>query len=79
MLDVLVAEVVLERSGIASRVRLVEAAGVSEHMRVNLDFEPGGLRSSVDELLEVADRHRRAAFGHEQERRSPLVLAVQAT
>jgi len=28
--------------------------------------------------LEVADRHRRAALGHEQERRSALSLAVQA-
>src|SRR5215467_10843199 len=68
VLDVLVPEVGLQRSRIPSGISLVEAASVSEHVRVNLDFELGGLASPVDELLEVGHRHRRAALGHEQER-----------
>jgi len=53
VLDVLVPEVRLQRSGISAGIRLVEAASVSEHVRVHLDFELGGLASPVDELLEV--------------------------
>ena len=50
---------------------------MSEHVRVNLDFELGGLASPVDELLEVADRHRRAALGHEHEGRLAFGLTMQ--
>jgi hypothetical protein len=46
---------------------------------MSLDLEPGGLRGSVNQLLEVADRHRRSALGHEQERRSAFGFTVQAT
>src|SRR5262245_14222643 len=74
VLDVLVTQIVLQRSGIPSRVRLVVATGVPEHVRVSLDFEPGGLASSVNELLEVGHGHWRAALGHEQERRSAFGL-----
>ena len=77
MLDVLVAQIVLQRSRIPSRVRLVESTGVPEHVRVRFDFEPAGLASSVNELLKVAHGHRRATLGHKQERR--LALTVQAT
>jgi len=72
-----VPEVRLQRSGISASICLVEAASVSEHVRVNLDFELGGLASSIDELLEVGHRHRRAALGHKQERRSAFGLTVQ--
>ena len=76
MLDVLVTEVSLQRSGIPSRVRLVEPAGMPQHVRVNLDFEPSIFAGSATQLLKVGHRHRRAAFGHEQERRSAFGLTV---
>jgi len=51
MLDVLVTEVSLQRSGIPSRVRLVEPAGMPQHVRVNLDFEPSIFAGSANQLL----------------------------
>ena len=47
----------------------METASVPQHVRVRLDLETGSLASSANEFLEVADGHRRAALGHEQERR----------
>src|SRR5262249_28629862 len=52
VLDVLVPEVCLQRARVPTGVCLVETAGVSEHVWVHLDFEPSGLASPVDELLE---------------------------
>src|SRR5262249_55588246 len=65
VLYVLVAEIVLQRSRIPPGIRLVESTGVSEHVRVSLDSEPGGLASPVNELLKVGHGHRRSAFGQE--------------
>src|SRR5262245_25978887 len=78
VLDVLVPQVRLECSGIPPRVRLVETASVPQHVRVRLDFEPGGLASPANELLKVAHCHWRAALGHEQEGRPAFGLPVQA-
>src|SRR5262245_41966245 len=78
VLDVLVPEVRLQAARIVTLVRELVAAGVPQHMRVRLDLEPGGLASPANELLEVADGHWRAAFGHEQERRSAFGVAMQA-
>src|SRR5262245_7471591 len=66
VLDVLVPEIGLQRPGIPPRVRLVETASVSQHVRVSLDLEPSDLTSLRNQLLEVADGHWRAALGHEQ-------------
>src|SRR5262245_61177586 len=57
VLDILVPEIGLQRSRIPAGVRLVESASVPQHMRVRLDLEPGGLASSANELLEVANGH----------------------
>ena len=65
-------EISLQRARVPPGIRLVEPAGVPKHVGVGFDFESSGLASSVNELLEVADRHRRAAFGHEYERRPAL-------
>src|SRR5262245_64581278 len=67
VLYVFVAQVGLQAARIVPLVRKLIAAGVSKHMRVRLDLEPGCLASPGDELLEVAHGHRRAALGHEQE------------
>src|SRR5215472_4353896 len=77
VLNVFVPQVRLQRSRIPPRIRLVETAGVPEHVWVSLDLELGGLASPVDKLLEVADRHRRAALGQEQERRLAFGLTMQ--
>src|SRR5262245_13388583 len=69
VLDILVPEIGLQRPGIPPRVRLVETASVSQHVRVRLDLEPRSLASSANELLEVGYGHRRAALGYEQEGR----------
>src|SRR5262249_34353597 len=78
VLDVLMSEVSLQRSGIPPRIRLVESAGVPEHMGVRLDFEPSGLASPVNQLLKVGYGHWRAALGYGQERRPAFGLTVQA-
>src|SRR5262249_32009215 len=78
VLDVLVPEIGLQRPGIPASIRLVETASVPQHMGVGLYFEPSGLRSPADELLEVAHCHWRAALGHEQEQRSAFGVAMQA-
>ena len=59
-------------------VRKLVAAGMLEHMGMGLDLEPSGLASFADQLLEVAHGRRRAALGHEHERRLAFGLAVQA-
>src|SRR5262245_54450095 len=79
VLDVLVSEVCLQAARIVALVRELVAAGVAEHVRMRFDLEPSGLASSADELLKVRHRHRRAALGHKQKRRSARGLAVQAT
>src|SRR5262249_50910819 len=78
VLNVFVPQVRLQRSRIPPRVRLVETAGVPEHVWVSLDLEPSSLASPANELLEVGHRHRRAALGHEQERRPAFGLTVPA-
>src|SRR5262245_35967721 len=77
VLDGLVPEVSLQSARVVTLVRELVAASVAEHVRVRLDLEPGSLASPADELLEVADGHRRAALGHEEERRLTLGLPVQ--
>ena len=71
-------EIGLQRPRIPPRVRLVKSACVPQHMGVRLDFESGDLTSLRNQLLEVGHRHRRAALGHEQERRSAFGVAMQA-
>jgi hypothetical protein len=79
MLDVLVPEVSLQRPRILSGIGQGKSTGVPQHVRMGFDLEPGGLRGSINQLLEVADRHRRSALGHEQEWRSVFGFTVQAT
>ena len=44
MLDVLVAEVVLQSSSIVAVIGQLEAAGMAQHVWMRLDFEPCRLR-----------------------------------
>ena len=47
MLDRLVAEIGLDRSGIDAVVSQLEAAGVAQHLRVDLHIEPISLTRST--------------------------------
>ena len=50
VLDVPMAEVVLDRSGVVSLVRELEAAGVAQHMRVNRESELGLITGPGNDL-----------------------------
>src|SRR4029453_11314404 len=67
VLNVLLPQVSLQLPRIPPRVRLVKTASMTEHVRVRLDLEPSSLASPADELLEVADGHRRPAPDHEKD------------
>src|SRR5262249_34726603 len=79
MLDIAMPEIVLQAACIPTSISQGEPTGVPQHVRVRLDLEPGDLRSSADELLEVGHGHWRSALGHEQEGRLPLRLTLQSS
>src|SRR5262245_64345018 len=63
VLDVLVPEIGLQRPRIPASVRLVETAGMPQHVRVRLDLKPGRLASRAHALAEVAHVHRGGSLG----------------
>src|SRR5262245_41227564 len=65
--DVAVAEVVLERAGVDAVIGELEAAGVSEHVRMNGEGKFGQFPSPADHFEEPGSGHRPAAFGVEDE------------
>ena len=69
MLDRLVAEIGLDRSGIDAVVGQLEAAGVAQHVRVDLHIEACSLTSALDHRLKATLGEWRAAFRCEHERR----------
>jgi hypothetical protein len=78
VLDVLVPKIGLQRSGIVTVVRQLVAASMSQHVRVNLEAEPGFDTGALDHLGKARLRKRRAALGQEHEiavRRFPPELA----
>ena len=76
MLDRFVAEVGLDRPGIDAVVGQFEAAGVAEHVRVDLHIEACSLTSALDHRLKATLGEWRAAFRCEHERRLWLLLAL---
>src|SRR5262245_29290928 len=65
--DVAMAEVVLQRAGIDTVIGELEAAGVSEHVRMNGKGKFGQFPSPAGHFEEPGPRHRAAAFGVEDE------------
>src|SRR4029077_12358141 len=53
MLDRLVAKIGLDRPGIDAVVGQLEAAGVAQHVRVDLHIEPSSLTSALDHRLKA--------------------------
>jgi len=64
-----VAEIGLDGPGIDAVVGQLEAAGVAQHVRVDLHIEARSLTSALDHRLKAAPGEWRAAFRCEHERR----------
>src|SRR5262249_1385283 len=76
VLDVLVAEVVLQRARIDALVRQLVAASVPQHVWMDGERHLGGLAEAQDQLLEAVRRHRCSPLAHEHIASWPL-LALQ--
>jgi hypothetical protein len=74
MLDVLVAEVRLQRPGVVALVGEGKAAGVPQHVRVRFDAEPD--TGTLHQPGESCRGERRATFGREHECRLGFLLAL---
>jgi hypothetical protein len=62
MLDVLVAEVVLQSAGVVSIVGELEAAGVAQHVWMQSKRHLGGLAEPCHEVIEAKRAHRSTAL-----------------
>ena len=67
MLNRLVAQIGLDRSGIHTVVGQLETASMPEHVRVDLHIEACSLVGSLDHRLKAALGEGRAAFRSEHE------------
>jgi hypothetical protein len=65
VLDILMPKVVLDCAGVASIVGEFIAAGMAQHVGVNLEREAGLDAQPCDHPTKAADGECRAAFGHE--------------
>ena len=61
-------EIGLQRACVAAIVRKLEAAGVSQHMRVQLKRETGGDARTGNQFLKPGNTEGRATLAHEHER-----------
>src|SRR6476659_10854739 len=73
-LDAAVTQVSLQRAGIRSLVCQRVAAGVAQHVRMNLEGYLGLNASPLDQLGQAGDREWRPALGHEDKGRLGLTL-----
>jgi len=70
------AKIGLDRPGIDAVVGQREAAGVAQHLRVDLHIEASSLASALDHRLKAALGEWRATFRCEHEGRPWLLLAL---
>jgi hypothetical protein len=63
VLDILVAEIVLQGSGIVPVVGKFIAARMPQHVRMQWERHPGGLAEPLDEMMEADGAHGSAALG----------------
>jgi len=78
VLDVLVAEVGLQGARVVALIGQSEAAGMTQHVRMRFERQPGGSTGALDHASEPGSRERRTALRGEDERRSWLLFALQA-
>ena len=69
VLDIFVPEVVLDCPRVAAIVGELVAAGMAQHVRMNLEREAGLDAKPSDHPTKAADGEWRPAFGHEHVRR----------
>ena len=77
VLDVLVAQVSLQRAGVLPVVGKLETAGVPKHVRVSLDLQARSPGRSRDDAREAGDGERATALTGENERRLGVLLALK--
>jgi hypothetical protein len=65
VVNILVAQVVLDSPGVDAIVGELVATGMSQHVRMHLEREAGLDAQPCDHPTKAADGERRAAFGHE--------------
>jgi hypothetical protein len=65
VLDVFMAEIMLERARILAIVRELVSAGVPEHVWVNPEWHFSGLTEALDEPVETYGAHRPTALRNE--------------
>ena len=76
MLDIFVAEVVLQRSGIDPLVCQLEAAGMAQHVRMHAKCHLGGLTEPLQHAAKADWAHGCPALAHEHVA-ALLLLALQ--
>ena len=72
------AEISLQRSGIVSLVRERVAAGVPQHVRVDLEAQLGCSTRALDHAGKPSRRGWRAPFRREHERRFWFLFALES-
>ena len=77
MLYQFVAEIGLDSPGIDAVVSQLKAAGVAQHVRVDLHIEACSLTSALDDRLKATLGEWRAAFRCEQERRFGVSFTLE--
>jgi hypothetical protein len=65
VLNVLVPEVVLERSRVVAIVGELEPTGVAKHVGMDREWHLGGLPDTLDEAMEADGADRPTALGNE--------------
>jgi hypothetical protein len=65
VLDVLVAEVVLEGARVVAVIGELEPTGMAKHVRVDREWHLGGLAEPLDEAVETDGADWSAALGNE--------------
>jgi hypothetical protein len=65
VLDVLVSEIGLQRTGVDAIIRQLVSGGVPEHVRMDTELEAGCLAGALNQAGEPFCRERRLTFGDE--------------
>src|SRR5262245_32138929 len=76
VLNVLVAEVHLDRARILAGIRQIEARRVPEHMRMNRELDAGRLCGFHHNVMDGASCHRTATQRREHIRRGIVLFAL---
>ena len=75
VLDVLVAEVVLQGPRVVTIIGPLEPAGVAKHVRVDREWHLGGLPDALNEAVETDGTDWSAALGNEHVSLSRVIAA----